>query len=229
MRAFDENYLQALAERDPRSEDELIAIFSRPIKTKLRTHLRSSQAVEDAYQETLLRIFSYFRLGKTLRTPASLPAFVHSVSVNVALEMVRANRHDNCSCDSVPEVADTRSDPEGDTIATERRETVRRVLGELSHLDQQLLRRVCLDEEDRDQICRELRVTRDYLRLLLYRARLRFKALIQKESSGNSSSPTATTSAPSPFSPLKYLSSGSRNRPGHSSRGALPLRRAFAG
>ena len=218
MRAFDENYLQALAQRDPGTEEELVSVFSRPIKVKLRTHLRSPHAVEDAYQETLLRIFTYFRVGKTLRTPGSLPAFIHSVCTNVALEMVRANRRANCSCDEIPELVDKRSNPEGDTIATERLETVRRVLGELNNLDQQLLRRVCLDEEDRDEICREFRITRDYLRLLLHRARLRLKALIQRESQDDRLAP-----------PVKCLSSGSRNGAGNASRGALPFRRAFAG
>jgi RNA polymerase sigma-70 factor, ECF subfamily len=229
VRAFDEAYLQALAERDPRTEDELIHTFSRAIKTKLRTHLRSPQAIEDAYQETLLRVFTYFRLGKRLRTPASLPAFVHSVSSHVALEMVRTHRRINCSCDDLPELVDTRSNPEGDSIANERRDTVRRILGELSTLDQQLLRRVCLDEEDRDQICRELRVTRDYLRLLLYRARLRFKALVQSGSQNHSMGTMRIRDALLSPCPVKYPYSGSRNSASDASRRALPLRGAFAG
>lgn len=181
MPAFDESYLQALACRDARTENDLVSVFSRAIKIKLRTHLRSPHAVDDAYQETMLRVFTYFRLGKTLRTPASLPAFIHSVSANVALEMVRAYRKDGCSCDEIPEPVDAKADPERDAISSECRETVQHILRELSYKDQELLRRICLDEEDRDEVCRELQVTRDYLRLLLHRARLRFKAVIQSE------------------------------------------------
>lgn len=187
MQALNETYLHALARQDPRAENDLIAAFSRPIKLKLRTHLRSPQEIEDACQETLLRVFTYFRLGKTLRNPASLPAFIHSVSANVALEMVRAHRKNGCSCDEIPEPIDSKADPERDAIASERRDTIQEVLRELSEKDQQLLRRICLEEEDRDQVCREFRVTRDYLRLLLHRARLRFKALLQHEVGSSSS------------------------------------------
>ncbi|MBV8070084.1 MAG: hypothetical protein JO270_09285, partial [Acidobacteriaceae bacterium] len=86
MEAFNDTYLEALARRDPSTEENLITVFSRPIKNKLRTHLHSAQTIDDAYQETLLRIFSYFRQGKTLRNPACLPAFIHAVTANVALE-----------------------------------------------------------------------------------------------------------------------------------------------
>ncbi len=227
MRAFDEAYLHALAQRDPRTENELISAFSRPIKCKLRMHLRSPQAVEDAYQETLLRVFTYFRVGKTLRIPASLPAFIHAVSSNVALEMVRAGRRATCSCDDLPELVDARANPEHDTLTRECCDTVRRVLSELSNLDQELLRRVCLEEEDRDQICRDFRITRDYLRLLLHRARLRFKALVQGDSDRSKSGPGKSVSLSR--RPLEYLSSGSRNGVGDARRGTLPLRRAYAG
>lgn len=226
MQAFNESYLQALACQDSRAENDLISTFSRAIKIKLRMHLRSPQAVEDAYQETLLRVFVYFRVGKTLRTPASLPAFIHSVSGNVALEMVRAHRKDGCSCDEIPEPVDAQADPEHQTIASERRQTVQRVLRELSEKDQQLLRKICLEEEDRDEVCREFRVTRDYLRLLLHRARVRFKAIIQSEADYPSK---GRRTRPAVSSRLQYRTSGSRDSAGDSSSRALPFRRAYAG
>jgi RNA polymerase sigma-70 factor (ECF subfamily) len=227
MPAFNESYLQALARQDSRAENDLISTFSRAIKVKLRTHLRSPQAVEDAYQETLLRVFTYFRVGKTLRTPASLPAFIHSVSGNVALEMVRARRKDSCSCDEIPEPVDAKADPERQTIASERRQTVQRLFRELSQKDQQLLRKICFEEEDRDEVCREFRVTRDYLRLLLHRARIRFKAIIQSEVEGCPPKGKGTSVAAS--SRLQYPTSGSRDSAGNSSSRALPFRRAYAG
>ena len=38
-----------------------------------------------------------------------------------------------------------------------------------------LLKAVFLDERDRDEVCRELGVERDYLRVLLHRAKQEFK------------------------------------------------------
>ncbi|MGH9663874.1 MAG: RNA polymerase sigma factor, partial [Bryobacteraceae bacterium] len=76
---FNDEYLRALKERNPAAENDLIACFSRPVQLKLRGRLRSPDLVQDACQETFLRVFSYFRSGKTLENPASLPGFVHSV------------------------------------------------------------------------------------------------------------------------------------------------------
>jgi len=41
--------------------------------------------------------------------------------------------------------------------------------------DRLLLKAVFLDERDRDEVCREFGVERDYLRVLLHRAKQEFK------------------------------------------------------
>ncbi len=41
--------------------------------------------------------------------------------------------------------------------------------------DRSLLKAVFLDERDRDEVCRELGVDREYLRVLLHRAKQAFK------------------------------------------------------
>lgn len=179
---FTGEYLRALQERNPDVENDLIACFSRPVRAKLRGRLRSPDLVQDASQETFLRVFSYFRSGKTLDNPASLPGFVHTVCHNVALELLRAHtRHEQLPERSL-EPADTAPDPEGSLVTEERKNFVTKLLRELSTKDQQLLRRVFLDEEDKDRVCREFHVDRGYLRVLLHRARLRCKAAILERS-----------------------------------------------
>jgi RNA polymerase sigma-70 factor, ECF subfamily len=177
---IDQSYLSALAKRDPKIEDHLVASFTRPLKLKLYMLLRSPQAAEDACQETLLRVFAYFHSGKTLRTPGSLPAFIRSVGCNVALEMLRAHARDSQLPDNMADFADPKTNPERDAIASERRRTVRRTLRELSVKDRDILQRVCLEEEERDEVCEEYNVSRDYLRILLHRARLRFRFLVRE-------------------------------------------------
>jgi RNA polymerase sigma-70 factor (ECF subfamily) len=172
---FDENYLGALKNRDAEAEDFLISYFSRPIQAKLRARLRSPELVQDASQETFLRVFSYFRSGKTLANPSSLPGFVHTVCHNIALEFLRAHTRHEQMPENAPDPPDSRLNPESQMAAAERRELVRRLLEELSGKDRQLLRRVFIDEEDKDMVCRELHVDRGYLRVLLHRALHRFK------------------------------------------------------
>jgi RNA polymerase sigma-70 factor (ECF subfamily) len=56
---------------------------------------------------------------------------------------------------------------------TER--VVRQTLGELPDRDRRLLQLVLLEERDKDEVCTELGVTRDYLRVLVHRAKESFK------------------------------------------------------
>ncbi|MBV8902898.1 MAG: hypothetical protein JOZ22_04615 [Acidobacteriia bacterium] len=69
-------------------------------------------------------------------------------------------------------------------VTEERKEIVRRLLGELNAKDRELLRRVLLDEEDKDAVSKEYGVDRGYLRVLLHRARLRFKAALLESQAG---------------------------------------------
>lgn len=59
--------------------------------------------------------------------------------------------------------------------ARQMREKVREILLDLAPRDRSLLKAVFLDERDRDEVCRELGVDRDYLRVLLHRAKQEFK------------------------------------------------------
>jgi len=54
---------------------------------------------------------------------------------------------------------------------------VREILDGLPERDRRLLREVFLEERDKDQVCRDFGVDRDYLRVLLHRAKQAFKAL----------------------------------------------------
>jgi RNA polymerase sigma-70 factor, ECF subfamily len=175
---FDDNYLRALQNRDPETENHLVSSFSKPIQVKLQMRLRSPELAQDARQETLLRVLTYFRSGKTLDNPASLPGFVHAVCNNVALEFLRSHTRYEQMAENAPEPPDPAADPEDQMVNAERKAIVRRLLDELPAKDRELLRRVLFEEEDKDAVSKEFGVGRNYLRVLLHRARLRFKAAL---------------------------------------------------
>jgi RNA polymerase sigma-70 factor (ECF subfamily) len=61
----------------------------------------------------------------------------------------------------------------------ERQETedkVREILDELPEKDRRILKEVFLEERDKDQVCRDFGVDRNYLRVLLHRAKQTFKS-----------------------------------------------------
>jgi RNA polymerase sigma-70 factor (ECF subfamily) len=60
--------------------------------------------------------------------------------------------------------------------ARQTKDKVREILLELPPRDRSLLKAIFLDERDRDEVCQEFGVDRDYLRVLLHRAKQEFKA-----------------------------------------------------
>jgi RNA polymerase sigma-70 factor (ECF subfamily) len=179
---FDERYVAGLRKRDPEVESHFVAYFKTPIWLKARRQLRAPDLVEDALQETLLRVLRHFRSGKTLESPERLPAFVHSVCHNVTLEMIRSKtRHPQVS-ENAQEPVDRRDDAELQLVTEERKRLVREILSQLPEKDRELLRLAALEEVENAELCRRFGVTPDYLRVLLHRARLRFRdALLRSE------------------------------------------------
>ncbi len=61
---------------------------------------------------------------------------------------------------------------------------VREILDKLPERDRRLLREVFLEERDKDVVCRDFGVDREYLRVLLHRAKQSFKSLYLKNMGG---------------------------------------------
>jgi RNA polymerase sigma-70 factor (ECF subfamily) len=70
---------------------------------------------------------------------------------------------------------DPRADSESRLVTEERRRRVRKILEEMPERDRCILRSLFLEERDKDGVCRQMNVDRDYLRVLLHRAKLKFR------------------------------------------------------
>jgi RNA polymerase sigma-70 factor (ECF subfamily) len=58
---------------------------------------------------------------------------------------------------------------------------VRSILAELPERDRRVLKAVFFEERDKDEICRDFGIDRDYLRVLVHRAKQSFKASFIKK------------------------------------------------
>jgi RNA polymerase sigma factor (sigma-70 family) len=83
------------------------------------------------------------------------------------------------------EPADERVDLEAPLVNEQRRRQVDKVLEELPRKDRELLRMVFLEERDKREVCKRFKVTEEYLRVLLYRAKLRFRSCMRENSSAH--------------------------------------------
>lgn len=179
---FNESYLEQLRDRDFRTEQHFFNYFSQLLFIKLRSRVRCSQAVEDIQQETFLRVLKTLRTEDGIRSAEKFGAFVNSVCNNVLLEYYRSSSHSNASDENSADQPDRTIDLDGMLTTNQTRERVRKILDQLPEKDRRLLRALFLEDMDKDEICREFGVERDYLRVLLHRAKQNFKASYQGQS-----------------------------------------------
>lgn len=173
--SFDGEYVRRLVTGDPETERHFTEYFGDLLTLKLRARLRSAAQVEDARQETFVRVLAALKKKGGLTSPESLGAFVNSVCNNVLLETWRgAGRHDQ-----LPEDADVAEhgapSAEWRVLQGEERIRVRTAMAELPEKDRELLRWLFFEERGKDDVCRDLNVDRDYLRVLFHRAKQRFR------------------------------------------------------
>ena len=181
FQAFDAPYVERLRSGDFRTQEHFVAYFSELIQLKLRARLRSPQAIEDVRQETFVRVFAALRSPGGIRQPERLGAFVNSICNNVLLEHYRSSsRSDSLDDEPQNELPDPVMDVLGAVAAKQMEEKVREILDEMPERDRRILREVFLEERDKDDVCRDFGVDRDYLRVLLHRAKQSFKSLYLK-------------------------------------------------
>lgn len=174
---FDAGYIESLRAGDTVTEEHFVGYFTDLLHLKLRSRLRSPQAIEDVRQETFARVFASLRKDSALRQPERLGAFVNSVCNNVLFEHYRnANRTQPLDAEGRAELPDGDADVFDRVVSDQVRTKVREILLKMPIRDRALLKAVFLDERDRDDVCREFGVDREYLRVLLFRARQEFKA-----------------------------------------------------
>jgi RNA polymerase sigma-70 factor, ECF subfamily len=169
--SFDADYLQRLSHSDSETERDFVAYFTELLAIKLRSRLRSADQIRDVIQETFLRVLKTLR-SSGMDNPQALGSFVNSVCNNVLFEVYRAQSRFTEPLEDRPgdDVA-----AEDALVSEEERTQVRRVLNELPEKDRKILRWLFFDERDKGDICRVLHVDREYLRVLVHRAKLRFR------------------------------------------------------
>jgi len=173
---FDAAYLERLRAGDAATEQHFCEYFSELILLKLRARGLVS-LFDDISQETFVRVLRTLKQPDGLRDPGALGAFVWSVCNNVVLEHCRSRKSQPlASDDEPPDVFDPSArSPEAQLAIDEQRLALQAVIKDMTPRDRDVLSAVFLDEEERDRLCAQLGVTKDYLRVLLHRAKKTLK------------------------------------------------------
>jgi RNA polymerase sigma factor (sigma-70 family) len=127
--------------------------------------------VDDLVQETLVRFFRAEQ-RKIIRNTDELGAFLNGVCRNVILEYRRRIRREP-SVDPDTPIPDAGIRPEADIL--EMRDAIDNGLKELAERDRMILRSLYLEGKEKDAICKDWKMTDAQFRVVLFRAKERFR------------------------------------------------------
>jgi len=181
---FDHAYVERLRAGDPPTEQHFVAYFEQLLRIKLRSRMLSSDIIEDLRQETFIRVIANVRKDGGVRQPERFGAFVNSICNHVLQEFYRSSAKNQPMEDAHMEIPDKVLDLDGMLVTKQSAEQVRRILDGMPKRDRELLRAIFLEEKEKDTVCREMGVDREYLRVLVHRAKDKFKALYEKGQMG---------------------------------------------
>jgi RNA polymerase sigma-70 factor (ECF subfamily) len=175
--AFDASYVEKLRAGDAHIEGHFVNYFSELIRLKLRSRLNSKEAIEDVRQETFMRVLTLLREEGGLRQPDRLGPFVNSVCNHVLFEHYRSQKRTEATIDDEVEATIAGREPSALSLleAKDTERVVRQILNQLPERDRRLLQ-LLLEERNKDEVCAEFGITREYLRVLLHRAKQSFKS-----------------------------------------------------
>jgi RNA polymerase sigma-70 factor (ECF subfamily) len=183
--AFDADYLTRLRHRDPETEQHFTAYFSNAIWLKLRNRVRARHLIDEIRQETFARVLSYLQSGKPIQYPERFGGFVQAVCNNVMLEVMRSEFTHRQTTEDPIDPPDRRVRFDADIVTEERKRAVRDILSEMPEKDSALLKMVFLEEGERSEICKRFQVDGNYLRVLLHRAKERFRETVRRRGGGS--------------------------------------------
>lgn len=178
---FDAEYVRRLCGGESPIEDHFIEYFTTLLTIKLRKAGLTRNVIDDVIQETFARVFAKLHSSNGVRQPERIGAFVFGVCNNVLHELYRDGRRVEPLSDIHSETIPSKDDVYVDFVSAEDVAQVRRILAELSERDRRILNAIFIDERPKDEVCAEMNVDRQYLRVLVHRAKNDFRSKYLKK------------------------------------------------
>jgi RNA polymerase sigma-70 factor (ECF subfamily) len=171
-----------IAAGDAAAEAELVQRYSRGILYLLRRLGAPPELADDLHQETFRIVIERLRRSG-LDDPAGLAAFLRGTARNLVTADRRktARRRTDADGEGLERVVHPSPSQLSSVLLDEEAEIVRRLIGELpTDRDRQLLLRFYVAEEEKENICTDLGLDSLHFNRVLFRARQRFKELLER-------------------------------------------------
>jgi RNA polymerase sigma-70 factor (ECF subfamily) len=174
--------VRRIAAGEETAEGELVERYRRGLLYLLRRLGALPDLAEDVEQETFRIVIERLRRGG-LEDPAGLAPFLRGTARNLLIAERRktARRRTWGDTGELAEAVAPAPSQLQSVLVDEEAEMVRRLIGELpTDRDRQLLLRFYVGEEDKESLCADLGLESVHFNRVLFRARQRFKELLER-------------------------------------------------
>lgn len=166
-----------IAAGDRAAEAHFVSSYLRGVRALVRRRCRPGDpAVEDLVQDVLSRVLERLRAG-AIRDAAALPAYVQATIAYATNAEYRMRR----PAEGIEAIEDLPAiDNPADQLDSSRRASLlRNLLAQLPvPRDREILVRFYLEEQDKDEVCRSLGIEASHFHRVVFRARERFRQLL---------------------------------------------------
>ena len=174
--------VERIGNGDGAAEQALVERYSRALLFMLRRRCGDPELANDLHQDVFRIVIERLR-GRGIKEPARLAGFIQSTGRNLLIGVIRRRqrRQTYADTDSVSVAADDAQPAQYEQAdADETAQHLRLLLDELnSDRDRAILTRFYLLQEDKRSICDGLKLSDLHFNRVLYRAKKRFRELLE--------------------------------------------------
>ena len=178
--------VRRIAAGDASAEEELVQRYSRGLLYLLRHLGAPPELADDLNQETFRIVLERLR-RRELDDPSGLAGFLRATARNLRIAEVRktARRRTDADDEKLEQVVHPAPGQLSSVLHDEEAGIVRQLIQELpANRDRQLLLRFYVAEEEKESICADLGLDSLHFNRVLFRARQRFKELLERFEKG---------------------------------------------
>jgi RNA polymerase sigma-70 factor, ECF subfamily len=151
------------------------------LRALILRRVRDPELAADILQDAAVTTLEKLRNGE-IAHPENVGGYLYRVAINHLRNHRRKDRTGLSSPDALEDLRDEENDPDWERVGRPQwAEAARKMLAEMpAARDRELLIRFYLKDEDKDHICRELHLTHEHFNRVIFRARNRFRELVQR-------------------------------------------------
>jgi RNA polymerase sigma-70 factor (ECF subfamily) len=155
------------------------------LRALILRRVRDPEVAADILQDAAVTTLEKLRSGE-IAHPENLGGYLYRVAINHLRNHRRKDRTALSSSEQLDELRDSVDDPDWVRIGRPQwAAAARRMLEEMPAVrDRELLVRFYLNDEEKDTICRELSLSQEHFNRVIFRARNRFRELLEQRGFG---------------------------------------------